>query len=306
VTSSTSTLDQRKRILAIASELWAERDTISLDQVDGTFYVHICMAEQITQMERDVEAGIRDARSVNAHIRQFLPNAPQSTRHLYVIPERPHLRDAVNLSSQNLTRLTADGSVVLAADGTQDVEAGSVWIRLGIRNREWNGSRVAQEIVRRSRAGLDFYGKTFPRPPYPENETIAIIGATLFKSGEYGRRVPDPEGSEWEFVPWPPMVVIAVAEPLPPESVIAEYYDRVVIEQRQWNLHLLGAANGQNVPTAIRAWAVALLMKTGLDHGMAMSNVIGLGIEGATQTKYGRDKNLLLARVAEVATLLSL
>ena len=102
------------------------------------------------------------------------------------------------------------------------------------------------------------------------------------------------------------MVVIAVAEPLPPESVIAEYYDRVVIEQRKWNEHLLGAANGQNVPTAIRAWAVALLMKTGLDHGMAMSNVIGLGIEGATQTKYGRDKNLLLARVAEAATLLSL
>jgi hypothetical protein len=306
VTSSTSTLDQRKRILAIASELWAERDTISLDQVDGTFYVHVCRAEQIAQMEHDIKAGTRDARSVNAHIRQFLPNAPQSSRHLYVIPERPCLRDAVDMSCMTPTRVSADGSVIdpLQADGTTDFDIGSVWIRLGIRNQEWNGTQVAREIARRSRAGLNFYGKTFPHPPYPENEAIAIIGATLHKAGEYGHRVPDPEGSGWEFVPWPPMIVIAVAEPLPPKSVIAEYYDRVVIEQRQWNLHLLGAANGQNVPTAIRTWAVALLMKTGLEHRFAMDAVTDLGFKEATQAKYGRDRKLLLARVPEAATLI--
>jgi len=298
--------DHRKRILKTATELWAERDSISLDQVDGTFYVHVCMADQIAEMEQEAHAGKRSHQSVNARIRQFLPNAPQTRHYLYVIPERPHLRDAVDMSAMTPARLSADGSVInpLQADGTRDYDVGSVWIRLGIRNQEWNGTQVAREIARRSRAGLDFYGKTFPHPPYPENEAIAIIGATLFKSGEYGRRVPDPGGSEWEFVPWPPMIVIAVAEPLPPEIVIAEYYDRVVIEQRQWNLHLLGAAKGQNVPTAIRAWAVALLMKTGLEHGMAMSNVIGLGIKGATQAKYGRDKNALLARVPEATTLI--
>jgi len=206
----------------------------------------------------------------------------------------------------NPTRLSADGSVIdsLQADGTTDFDIGSVWIRLGIRNQEWNGTQVAREIDRRSRAGLDFYGKTFPHPPYPENEAIAIIGATLFKSGEYGLRVPDPEGSGREFVPWPPMIMVAVAEPLPPESVIAEYYDRVVIEQRQWNLHLLGAANGQNEPTAIRTWAVALLMKTGLEHRLAMDAVTDLGFKDATQTKYGRDRNLLLTRVPEATTLI--
>jgi hypothetical protein len=306
MTSSTSTLDQRKRILAIASELWAERDTISLDQVDGTFYVHICKADQITEMERTAHAGEVAHQSVNARVRQFLPNAPQSSRHLYVIPERPCLRDAVDMSCMTPTRLSADGSVIdpLQADGTTDFDIGSVWIRLGIRNQEWNGTQVAREIDRRSRAGLDFYGKTFPHPPYPENEAIAIIGATLFKSGEDGRRVPEPSGSGREFVPWPPMVVIAVAEPLPPKSVIAEYYDRVVIEQRQWNLHLLGAANGQNVPTAIRTWAVALLMKTGLEHRLAMDAVTDLGLKGPTQTKYGRDRKLLLTRVPEATTLI--
>ena len=306
MTSSTSTLDQRKRILAIASELWAERDTISLDQVDGTFYVHVCMADQIAEMERKAHAGEVAHQSVNARVRQFVPNAPGSRHYLYVIPNRPYLRDAVDMSCMTPTRVSADGSVIdpLQADGTTDFDIGSVWIRLGIRNQEWNGTQVAREIDRRSRAGLDFYGKTFPHPPYPENEAIAIIGATLFKSGEYGRRVPDPGGSEWEFVPWPPMIVIAVAEPLPPESVIAEYYDRVVIEQRQWNLHLLGAANGQNVPTAIRTWAVALLMKTGLEHRFAMDAVTDLGFKEATQAKYGRDRKLLLTRVPEATTLI--
>jgi hypothetical protein len=104
-----------------------------------------------------------------------LPNAPQSSRSLYVIPKRPHLRDAVDLSSITYGgRLTAKGEMIHEEVGSGiDGNVGLGWIRLGIRNREWDGKQVAREIVNCGKARELSTGiLDVPRPPYPENEAL--------------------------------------------------------------------------------------------------------------------------------------
>lgn len=323
----------REKIIEFTRALWAEQGTLDLDQVDGTFYIHVCMAEWIAELER--EAQVRgDYRYVDAHVRAFLPNAPQSTTRFYVLPDRPRLRDAVEMSSiQYGGRLTALGEPIhQGMDPGIEGIVGLAWVRLGIRNREWTGRDVARVMLGHDLVGAPGMGVLdTPRPPYLENESMVIIGATLYRDGEYGRQIfwdptqDDPESPpefwdergrgrvlidrsdpRWEVVTWPPMVVIAVAEPLPPASVIAEYYDRVVIEQRGWNEHLMGANNGQTVATAIRTWAAALLIADGVKPYIAYGDVAhAIGGDFPVERVYFDNRKLLLRRVPEAAPFFS-
>ena len=332
----TSVSINREKVLQITRDLWAKQGQLDLDQVDGTFYIYVCLQQEIAAIDKAQHDG-RHSSYADSHLRRFLPNAPQGI-FTYVIPIRPRLRDAVDMSSiQYGGRLNARGEPIHQEtdSGTKGI-VGLAWVCLGIRNREWTGRDVARSMVGHDPVGAPGTGNSIldtPRPPYPENESMAIIGATLYRHGEYGRQLfwdPTQEYPEsppevwdekgrlrilvdhsdprWEVIAWPPMVVMSVAEPLPPESVIAEYYDRVVIEQRKWNEHLLGASNGQNVATAIRTWAIGLLMSTGLDFGEAIGLLYSsrriIDSKIITQQRHGKDKKLLLKRVPEVESIL--
>lgn len=321
----TSVAIDRDKVLRLTRELWNEQGQLDIDQIDGTFYVHVCLENEIAAIDEAQPAG-RHSSYADSQIRRFLPNAPVGM-YTYVIPNRPRLRDAVEMSSIHYgMRLNAKGELV-RPESQPDSRPSLValaWVRLGIRNREWTGKQVARAIVSHDHVGLMEFSSP-PRPPYPDNEAIAIIGATLYREGEYGRQlfwdptqehpesppeVWDEEGRlrilvdhsdpRWEVIPWPPMIVISVAEPVPPESVIAEYYDRVVIEQRAWNQHLMGASDGQNVSTAIRTWAAGLLIASGVKSYIAYGDVAhATGQEFPSERVYFDNKRLLIKRVPE-------
>jgi hypothetical protein len=315
-------------VIDLTSALWKERSDIDLDQVDGTYMVHICLADEIARIRFDSIQGGKYPGYAAAKIRRFLPDAPYSLFGDAVIPDRPYLRGPVDLSSINYGgRLTARGEVIRQERGQI---AGLAWVSLGIRNREWTGDKVADAVVDRSPVAQEEEMLTpVPKPPYPANEAVMHIGATLYRQGEYGSKLfwgpsyerPDaapkvwydnggplsapfvPSDSRWDVTIWPPMVVISVAEPLPPRELIAEYYDRVVIAQHGWNKHLLGASNGQSVATSIRTWAIALLMASGLTYNeasrVAHTPAGPIDQREVSQKVYNENKVALINRVDE-------
>lgn len=334
----TSVSIDRGKVLRLTKELWEEQGVLDLDQIDGTYFIHACVADEIAELEKSAGDPTKHFRYAEARIRRYLPNAPQSSRRLFVVVDRPHLRDPVDLSSIDYGgRFSANGEII--PQESRNI-VGQAWMRFGIRNREWSGREVAKAFLARAPVNSDrSYILNTPRPPYQTNEAMALIGATLYREGEYGirmfwdpeREIPDdikdrpleerayrsypPEvigeddsvkilvdynDSHWDLVGWPPMVLMAVAEPLPPASMISEFYDRVVIEQNRWHEHLLGAANGQSVQVAIRTWAIGLLVTSG-DTFMSASRKVHQIIDTPEvgQKRFQVDRESLLRRAPE-------
>lgn len=320
-------------VLTLARQLWSEQGKIALDQVDGTFYVHICLIDDIRQILSEAADTRFHPQRGHHRLRALIPNVMDSvwSASPSIVPRRPYLRDPVELSDIRFGgRLTAEGRMIERDD---DSEAGLSWIRLGIRNRDWTGRDV--EAAFRAHPAVTGTGiVTMPRPPYPENEAVAFMGATLYRAGEYGSRSywnPDQEYPDspperwdengqlrflvdysdphWEVNTWGPMIVIAAPEPLPSEGVIAAFYDATVINDRRWHEALFGGSNGQDVPTAIRTWATALLMKAGKTFGQAVGalhyGASGIGGEAVSQKRFGEDRRRLLARAPEAKPFLT-
>lgn len=318
----------RKKILDLTAQLWKEQGNIELDQVDGTFYFHICRVEDIRRIIDKAESPRYHPRHTDEHLKSLMPGYQDRVfeGQRPHIPERPSLRSAADFSAILYGgRVSADGTMI---EREQHKHAGLGWIRLGIRNRDWSGKRVEEAF--RAHPGVSEAGITkMPNPPYQDNEAIAIIGAKLYRGGEYGHKLywnPEQEDPDsppmfwndddelrirvdlsepgWEVIPWGPMVVVSVAEPLPAKGAIEAFYDADVIRERRWHEELLGGSNGQDVATAIRTWATALLIKTEMSHGVAIghlhyfSNAIPED-KLVSETKYRRDLEKLLRRAPE-------
>ena len=68
----------------------------------------------------------------------------------------------------------------------------------------------------------------------------------------------------------PPFVEVTIGLPLPPEGAIAREYDAIVGANQQWTSLLTPAPGGEEIRTAIRTWATALLAKSGLTTNTAL------------------------------------
>jgi hypothetical protein len=97
----------------------------------------------------------------------------------------------------------------------------------------------------------------------------------------------------------PPFVELAVPLPLPPEGIIAREYEAIV-RGGGWHLDLAGEATRQDPLTAVRTWAIGLLLWNGETAATAIPRVTGrLRITEVSQQKFGQDRQVLLRRVPE-------
>ncbi len=181
---------------------------------------------------------------------------------------------------------------------------------MDVRNQEWRGVDVEAAAYR------SWENQSFSRREYVTSLSERIsrcrdalgferlfINCKLFREGEYttvswwNESAPD---ARPERITFEPFVRVWVSTPPPTPGVLALHYDALVREQRKWHLELRGGVNGQDVATAIRAWAVGLLEASSENHWRAMSAVSDVtGRDGATPQKHRRDLDKLLARVPE-------
>ena len=100
----------------------------------------------------------------------------------------------------------------------------------------------------------------------------------------------------------PPYIEAVIGLPLPPPGVIALNYDAVVRKHHRWHESLPYEANRQAKKSAIRTWAVGLLVGMGEDTDAAMRvfcDKIDPERCEVSQDKFTRDRKLLLERVPE-------
>lgn len=339
VRDASDTID---RIVAITKELWSRQHELDLDQVDGTFYFRVCLAERFREMKELLEEQGRYSPDFPlALMASLIPNWALSWPY-------PRMRDA-HISWQ------FSGTVVKGKPPTVDVIT-------CVRDRSWTGEQVEQ-AVREFVAG----DKLFQLPEFGAandagDREVLQLEATFFASGEYSPHrqywnpsLPDPsmpdvealwaaasdrssqrlaqplpdvpddtrrqweeiqvlrevadalEQGPWETAPWGPVVMLTVPFPLPPIGVISSYYDGVVRKRRAWHEQLGRSTNAQEVPTAIRTWSTALLMMAGVELGKTdlYWTRVGPDIKPMSFQRFQASRNTLLKRVPEARSFLT-
>jgi hypothetical protein len=96
-----------------------------------------------------------------------------------------------------------------------------------------------------------------------------------------------------------PFLRVTVGLPLPPQDVLSRAYDAVVCERHRWDKLLLQAANRQRPETALRTWAVGLLIGAGWDTNEAIRVVTERAgwDRYVSQERFNQDRRLLVERM---------
>ena len=97
--------------------------------------------------------------------------------------------------------------------------------------------------------------------------------------------------------------------PFPPAGVIAILYDVIARDQHRWHERLPGEANRQQRRTAVRTWAVGLLVGAGVKTNLAIekvAEVMGTDEDGSgdSQVRFIQTRKDLVARVPEAEAFL--
>lgn len=282
--------------LQIAEMLWKRRASITLDEVDGTFYWRKCRRADIPS-----EFSMFDEFPLENLI-ALHEESPDWFR--WITPDQlPPMRPAWIRTMRGGTEYPNDPD-------RRRKHAGSLFV--GIRSSSMNGADVANCVYQFDAEVRDDpdYASMMPDPEWPDDYDAVNIRAWLqqpgsfeftehpaLRSRHYRDGLPTMPSPKLAF----PFVLLEIHYPLPPQQVITAFYDAYVMERRQWHRELVGSVNRQSLEVAIRTWAVALLMAAGRKHYLAMSDVCGrLGIDGVSQPRYGQDRELLMRRVPEL------
>lgn len=308
--------DQRRRILDLAKMVWDNQYQYDLDMVDGTFYWRGCRWDLLRQL---LEEASRNPAIGLGRIQNLIPGFGFGQGGPMVDEWHIPLRGAVTSVSTITTQLPSG----------EFANRGVVGVH--VRNAQWVGADVASSIHR----AWQRYQGLYPDDYWEQH--IISLGASAPEHLRMDMRLgPDRKGrlldiSEQEtfafgpgethvqftYKPEPdwdyePRIEVEVSAPPPVEQVIAAWFDDVAVGTYAWPAKLAGAANGQDVATAIRTWVVALLWQSGLTYQEATRDIDFLnmnelkikGLKSVSSSRFGEDKKRLLARVVEAKGLL--
>lgn len=109
----------------------------------------------------------------------------------------------------------------------------------------------------------------------------------------------------------PPYVEMVVWFPIPGPGILADLFDAVVRREYKWHHQLKGKKSRQNIDVAIRTWTVGLLTSRHLEVPMSFHEAMSAyefatGLGPATQTKFQKDREVLIGRAPEAADFLYL
>ncbi len=284
----------RETVLEVLDDLRRHLDDVDLDVIDGEFYWRCCRREVVEGIEqtrsaldnKDDQLFLRTYQSLRFHERDL----PDINAYLFA-GGRFRMRDAyVSLGSRR------------AFDPFRaHIEPGSeMWAKMRILSSAWSGQDVEQRLRDHvngpritDQIRLDFE----PVPPRPPDWVAVRVAFRLEERETELDAFLSGRGAPLSL----PHVVVTAALPFPPEGVIAALYNRIVVSEKGWDQQLQGAANIQERRVALRTWAVGLLVGQGDKTLSAIDEVcerIGQP-EPITQTRFGEDRALLVARVPE-------
>lgn len=305
----------RTRVLDTARRLWEQPHELDLDTVDGTFYWGVCRWSEIEEIRNswDPESGMSPS-YVHKRLLSLIPASDNLGFDWSRIPMRSAATRCV--ISFDYGRTAAGGAHSPSEDFPDGEQIDYIEVlEVDVRNQEWRGVDVEAAAYRSwesqsiSRRGcVTSLSERISKSRDALGFERLFINCKLFREGEYttvswwNEGSPDAKPERFTFEPF---VRVWVSTPPPAPGVLALHYDSLVREQRKWHLELRGGVNGQDVATAIRAWAVGLLEASGVNHWRAMADVsAATDGAGATQQKHRRDLARILARVPEARTFL--
>jgi hypothetical protein len=277
---------RRERILALATSLRAEVETLDLQEIDGEFYWRICrddLLEPLRQIAASCAPRSDKGRlaihevvaDLHEHGELSLSFFKRASAHIDALPS--HVWSYLATGERIPLRPTR--ILFLPADA----------LRLRIVSRSFSGERLELALAR--------YGAQPRRDlaPVLADQTSLHVDFALV------REPPAPESPMGEEPDIFPYIDVTIARPLPPRGIIGPVYDAIVRQQRQWHLELPGGETVQDKEVAIRTWAIGLLMNERLSFGRALRVLesrwgdLYLGQEADRQAR-----NRLMTRVPEV------
>lgn len=305
-----SLTDRQQRILELAKYVWDHQHEYSLDTVDGTFYWRGCRHQLVDPL---MERAKRDPGDAGGRLSALIPGfGMYQGKHPIASANRIPMRDAItSVMTRVLRPRIQDEGAGLEKQGI---------VQARIRNADWRGAEVAEAI---HRTWAD-YCELWPDVLTPEGSSR--LGALLPEHLVMDVRLNDQrdvrlidysEQGDFEFAPGETRVIVGykvdpewdlvssidieVSAPPPAKTVIAAWYDDVAIDTYGWPAHLRGANNGQDVPTAIRTWAISLLMMSGREQYDAFQDVKDAlsGIKIPAHATFNSNRDQLIARVPE-------
>jgi|GEM_PF-3841125 len=182
---------RREKIIELARQLWSEQANLELDQIDGTFYIKICRADDIARIYEEGKQPGRPPMHVDMQLKSIMPHSQA-----WYDRDRPGMRDAVvRIFSQTSGRFTPEGRWLSPTDYPK---AGLYWIQLGVRNQSWRGEEVARSFYRardeasgwRQKLGLPPAPLSDAQPPYSDDEAVSFIGVKLYRDGDNISQIP--------------------------------------------------------------------------------------------------------------------
>ncbi|MFN8678794.1 MAG: hypothetical protein U0Z70_20615 [Thermomicrobiales bacterium] len=296
------------RILTLARALYAEKDALPLDTIDGEFYWRICQEPVARLLEHYTEPlppelGPRP-----------VPPAVFWER-LQWLRAREQVWAAFTYTHAALLEPVPDAVLHYLRLGDRvPMRPPTVWMTeahplfpntlvyvLEVHTGEWTGREVTK-VLEREMANDPFLASW---QDIAADTVVARFGeeAILCQMTAFLHREKPRPGARWSD--WRPKdfpcIDLVLPLPVPDASLVAQFYDLRVRHQRRWHEHLPGGrASNQQKHVAIRTWAIGLLQATGRTFHQALDAVLDLcEKDDLTQSCHGDDRRVLLQRVPE-------
>jgi hypothetical protein len=276
-------------------ELADDLERVDLDTIDGEFYWRCCRVDLIDQVERICASPLREKRHVERDDRRYEEAEDafgflrQGLRRAKLV--RDMATNAADLYPRAVWRRLLEGERVAmrAAEVTKhqdDLTASGLMLRLRVTSGAWTGADVEAELRRQASTVI---GSLL-------NSDEHMLADDVGVSVRFSLIASTPEKSTNAT----PSVEVSVPYPLPPKDAIAREYDALVRGEMAWHLRLPGGGTRQEKETALRTWAVGLLMAAGAPFGSAMDLASQrASLAEVSQTRFGQDRQRLLERVPE-------
>lgn len=287
--------DDAEKALELSITLWEQRETLTLDEVDGAFYWYVCRDEEIEAIN-DLWLEGKDDESIAplyALEAQF-PNAESYLRGGYWPPMRGTL---VSWEQNELSPIRAPSF------SDERVIAMGFWLCLGITNSRMSGEDV-EEIARQHR---DHARASAPQTfQVLESRSSQFVGMhfQLYPADSFRlapeHRVPEAVGDrDWRLKS--PVVFCRLHYPFPPDGMIASAYEGIVRTQHRWHTELYGYGEGvrQEIEVAIRTWAIGLQVASGVRFNDALRTVETYLQTSISNPGFTEDRKRLVRRVPE-------